>query len=91
MANFKYYLNNLDSSGDQIFPLFLLAPKLAKIFGDLLKVWSFLACWIIANITTTPKGSSPTQLPSDCGHISITPVLSKTFERLIALRLYFFH
>ena len=67
-----------------------LAPKLAKIFRGLLKVGSFPACWRIADITPIPKGSSPTQFPSDYRPISITPVISKIFERLISRRLYSF-
>ena len=96
----KSYLNDLDSSGgtdpNQIFPMFLrnsatiLAPKLAKIFRDLLKAGSFPACWRTANITPIPKGSSPTQFPSDYRPISITPIISKIFERLISRRLYSF-
>ena len=99
-SEIKNYLNNLNSSGGSdpngIFPLFLkniathLAPKLAKIFRDLLKTGSFPECWRTANITPIPKGTSPSQFPSDYRPISITPVLSKVFEKLIFRKLYSF-
>ena len=93
----RYYLNDLDSLGgsdpDGIFPLFLkkiskqLAPKLAKIFRDLLSAGHFPESWRSANITPIPNGSSPTQFPLEYRPISITPILSKVFEKLVAKRL----
>ena len=93
----RYYLNDLDSLGgsdpDGIFPRFLkkiskqLAPKLAKIFRDLLSAGHFPESWRSANVTPIPKGSSPTQFPLEYRPISITPILSKVFEKLVAKRL----
>ena len=97
-SELKYYLSDLDSLGgldpNNIFPLFLvkiakqLAPKLACIFRRLLASGSFPELWRSANVTPIPKGSSPTQFPSDYRPISITPILSKIYEKLIYRRLY---
>ena len=91
------YLRDLDSFGGcdplGFLPIFYktiaapLAPKLAKIFRILLSRGSFPQCWRIANITPIPKGSAPSIHPNDYRPISITPVLSKIFERLLARRL----
>ena len=93
----KNYLLDLDSYGgtdpDGFFPLFfkkiatILAPKLAVVFRLLLKSGSFPSCWRKANITPIPKGASASTLPSEYRPISITPILSKIFERLLAKRL----
>ena len=64
-----------------------MAPKLAVIFRLLVRRASFPECWRSANITPIPKGSSPSIHPSDYRPISITPVLSKIYERLLAKRL----
>ena len=37
-----------------------------------------------------PKGSSPSQFPSDYRLISITPIISKIYEKLISRRLFKF-
>ena len=96
----KYYLRGLDSHGgsdpNNIFPLFLkmtadfIAPKLAKIFRDLMRLGSFPESWRTANITPIPKGSNPSQFPLDYRPISITPIISKIYEKLISRRLYKF-
>ena len=96
----RYYLSNLDSHGGtdpcNMFPLFFkktanqLAPKLSKIFRYLLASGSFPESWRVANVTPIPKGSSPTQYPLDYRPISITPILSKIFEKLLARRIYGF-
>ena len=93
-------LNDLDSFGGcdphGFLPLFfkksscILAPKLAVIFRILLNRGSFPACWRVANVTPIPKGSSPSINPEEYRPISITPILSKVFERLLAKRLYRF-
>ena len=76
-----------------IFPLFLkklarvFAPKLSKLFRILLSSGSFPKEWRCANITPIPKGNSCTQFPSDYRPISITPVLSKLYERLLSRKL----
>ena len=96
-SEIKYLLNNLDSFGgvdpNGIFPLFLkniakqLSPKIATIFRNLLMNGEFPLCWRSANISPIPKGTSPTQYPSEYRPISITPVLSKIYEKLIVRRL----
>ena len=73
----------VDPSG--CFPMFfrktasVLAPKLSCLFRRLLRCGEFPQEWRIADVTLIPKG--PLSAP-----VSITPVLSKVFERLIALR-----
>ena len=94
------YLNELDSFGGcdplGFLPIFYkknstsLAPKLAVLFRDLLRRGSFPVCWRTANVTPIPKGSSPSIHPNDYRPISLTPVLSKIFERLLAKRMYNF-
>ena len=75
-----------------MFPLFLkrtadfLAPHLSVVFRRLLRLGSFPACWRQANVPTIPKGPSSSSV-SSYRPISITPVLSKVFERLMAVRL----
>ena len=91
------YLNDLDTFGGcdplGFLPIFYkkiapaLAPKLAVIFRILIRRGSFPDCWRTANVTPIPKGSSPSSDPGEYRPISITPVLSKVFERLIAKRL----
>lgn len=93
----KNYLLELDTYGgtdpDGFFPLFFkkiaipLAPKLAVVFRLLVKSGTFPSCWRKANITPIPKGASASTLPSEYRPISITPILSKLFERLLAKRL----
>ena len=99
-SEIKYLLNDLDSFGgidpNGIFPFFLtkvadqLSPKIATIFRRLLMNGEFPSCWRFANITPIPKGTSPTQFSSDYRPISITPVLSKIYEKLLVKRLYKF-
>jgi hypothetical protein len=52
----------------------------------MLRQGSFPQCWRIAHVTPIPKGSSSPS-PSQYRPISITSVLSKVYERLIASRL----
>ena len=68
----------------------ILAPKLAKIFHGLIATGNFLALGRTANITPIPKGTSPSQFPLDYRPISITPIISKVYEKLISRRLYKF-
>ena len=94
----RKYLNDLDSHGgvdpNGIFPLFLkkisnlLAPKLARIFRILIRLGSFPKVWRTANVTPIPKGTSPSPFPIEYRPISLTPILSKIYERLIFERLY---
>ena len=75
-----------------MFPLFLKrtvdvpAPRLSAAFRRLLRLGSFPACWRQANLTPIPKGPSSSSVPN-YRPISITPVLSKVFEHLVAVRL----
>ena len=90
-------LLELDSYGgagpDGIFPLFfkkahkILSPKLAVIFRKDSRLGAFSPCWRFGNITPLSKCSSNTPYPSDYRPITITPVLSKIYERLLARRL----
>ena len=79
----------VDPSG--CFPMFfrktasILAPKLRCLFRRLLRGGEFPLKWRIADVTPIPKGPLST-LVCNYRPISITPVLSKVFERLIALR-----
>lgn len=92
-------LMNLDKHGGMdpsgCFPLFfretasVLAPKLSCIFRKLLRGGGFPAQWRVADITPIPKGPVSSLL-SGYRPISITPVLSKIYERLISVRLYRF-
>ena len=74
-----------------MFPLFLertadvLAPRLSVVFRRLVRLGSFPACWRQANVTPIPKGP-PSSSVANYRPISITPVLSKVFERLVSVR-----
>ena len=63
----------------------VLAPKLSCLFRRLLRGGEFPLEWRIADVTPIPKGPL-SALVCNYRPISITPVLSKVFERLIALR-----
>ena len=90
------WLSELDRNGgvdpSGFFPLFfletasVLAPKLSRIFRILLRRGQFPLQWRRADITPIPKGSL-SSLVSGYRPISITPCLSKIFERLISTRL----
>ena len=75
-----------------IFPLFLkrtadvLAPRLNVVFRRHLRLGSFPACWRQAHVTPISKGPSSSSV-ANYRPISITPVLSKVFERLVAVLL----
>ena len=89
------YLLDLDPNGgvdpSGCFPMFfqktasVLAPKLSCLFRRLLCGGEFPLEWRIADVTPIPKGPL-SALVCNYRPISITPVLSKVFERLIALR-----
>ena len=64
----------------------VLAPRLSVVFRRLLRLGSFPACWRQANVTSIPKCPSSFSV-ANYRPISITPVLSKVFERLVAVRL----
>lgn len=90
-------LSDLDSYGGLdptgVFPLFLketravLAPKLSVIFRKLIRSGDFPSVWRVANVTPIPKTSTPSVFPEEYRPISITPCVSKVFERLVCSRL----
>ena len=92
----KRLLLDLDSYGGTdplgMFPHFLkkttvvLAPSLAVVFRRLLRLGSFPVCWRVANVTTILKGP-PSSSASNYRSISLTPILSKVYERLVSVRL----
>ena len=65
----------------------ILAPKLSKIFRILIRKGSFPVCWRTADVTPIPKSANESFYPKDYRPISITPILSKVFERLLAKRI----
>ena len=93
----KRLMLDLDSYGGTdslgMFPLFLkktaevLAPRLAAVFRRLLHLRSFPFCWRVTNFTPIPKGppSSSAKGPPSSSPISLTPILSKVFERLVSV------
>ena len=64
----------------------VLAPRLAVVFLRLLRLGSFPVCWRVANVTPIPKGP-PSSSASNYRPISLTPILSKRFERLVSVHL----
>ena len=64
----------------------VLAPRLSVVFRQLLRLGSFHACWRQTNVTPIPKGPSSSSV-ANYRPISIIPVLSKVFKRLVAVRL----
>ena len=77
---------------DGIYPLFFvktanyLAPKISAVSHKLIRIGGFSMCWMVDNITPVPKPGSAKSCPSDYCPITITPVLSKVFECLLAKR-----
>ena len=90
----KKFLMDLDTFGgtdpNGFFPLFFkktsefLAPKISVIFRKLIKLGLFSLCWRTGNVTPLAKGITPSSFPSEYRPITITPILSKIFERLLA-------
>ena len=64
-----------------------LAPKISTVLRKLVRIGGFSMCWRVGNITPVPKSGNANSCPSDYRPITITPVLSKVFERLLAKRL----
>ena len=60
----------------------ILLLFIVKIFRGLIATGSFPALWRTTNITPIPKGTSPSQFPLDYRPISITPIISKVYEKL---------
>ena len=75
-----------------MFPLFYkqvareLASKLAVNFRQLVIGGTFPACWRLVDVVPVPKESSFSDV-GDYRHISITPVLLKVFEMIVAGKL----
>ena len=63
----------------------VLDLRLGVVFRRLVRLGSFPACWRQANVIPIPKGPSYTCV-ANYRPISITPVLSKGFERLVSVR-----
>ena len=96
----KWLQLDLDSYGGTdplgMFPSFLkkktaviLAPRLSVVFRQLLYFGSFPVCWRVANVTPIPKGP-PSSSASNYRPISLTPILSNVFERLVLVCLWCF-
>ena len=79
---------------DGIFPMLFvrmsdfLAPKISTIFQKLTRPGHFSIYWRTGHITPVPKGSGAGSCLSEYRPISITPVLSKVFEHLLAKHSY---
>ena len=88
----KLLLLDLDSDPFGMLPLFLkwtaevLNPRLTVVFRWLLCLGNFPVCWRVANVTPIPNGT-PSSSVSNYRPISLTPILSKVFERLVSVRL----
>ena len=92
----KQLLLDVDSYGGTdplgMLPLFLtktaeiLASRLAVVFWRLLRLGSFPVCWRVANVTQIPKGP-PSSSVFNYRQLSLTPIMSKVFERLVSVRL----
>ena len=65
----------------------VLAPKLAVIFCKCARGGNFSSFWRVGNVAPLSKCGSGSSSPSDYRPITITPVLSKVFERLLSRRL----
>ena len=78
-----------------VFPIFLkmvadiIAPKLSIIFRGLIRRGSFLECWRSANVTGIQKGAPSPDL-ENYRPISITPIPSKVYEKLVSNKLSIF-
>ena len=63
-----------------------MALRLAVVIRRLLRLGSFNVCWRVVNVTPIAKGQ-PSSSASNYRPISLTPILSKVFERLVSVRL----
>ena len=68
----------------------VLAPRLAVVFRRPLRLGSIPVCWRVANDTPIPNGPSSSSV-ANYRPISLTPTLSKVFERLVSVRLFAFY
>ena len=67
----------------------IITPKLSIIFRGLIRRGSFPECWLSANVTAIPKGA-PSPDRENYHSISITPILSKVYEKLVFHKLSIF-
>ena len=73
-------------------PLFLkkvadiIAPKQSIVFRGLIRRGSFPVCWWSASVTATLKGALSPEWEK-YHQISITPILSKVYEKLVSHKL----
>ena len=65
------------------------APKRAVIFRHLINRVSFLVCWRLADVVTVPNQFSASD-NGDYRSISIFPILSKVFEKIVGGKLRYF-
>ena len=64
--------------------LWFWPDRLSVVFRRLLRLGSFPVCWRVANVTPIPKGP-PSSSASNYRPISLTPILSKVFERVVSV------
>ena len=64
----------------------IIAPKLTIIFCTLIRLGSFQECWQSPNVTAIPKGA-PSPDRENYRPISITPILSKMYEKFVSHKL----
>ena len=68
----------------------IIAPKLSIIFCRLIRLGSFPECWRSATVTCISKGA-PSHDWEHYQPISITPILSKVYEKLVSHKLASFY
>ena len=89
LLHLRLYLDTYGGVDDLgAFPLFLkkvtdiIAPKLRIIFCRPIRLGSFLECWRSANVAAIPK-DTPSSERENYLPISITPILSKVYGKLV--------
>jgi len=65
----------------------IVSEWLSKLFNKCMTTGEFLESWKIAHITSIPKVHSPSS-SSEYRPISVLPVLSKLFEKILYHRVY---
>ena len=90
----KNLLLDLDARGGAgpqgIFLLFfkksadVLCPKIAVNFQKCARLDNFSTCLRVGNVPVLSKCESDSSCPSNCNQITITPVQSKIYKRLLA-------
>ena len=64
----------------------IIAPKLHIIFHGLIRRRTFLKCWQFGKVTSIPKGAPVHDRENECP-ISITPILSIVYKKLVSHKL----